>query len=258
MKHILIKSAIALSLGVAPVAALAQTDQEEPGVKLEEKSSAGKTELKGDADTSMSGDTQAGAEADATLKQDRSAEGAMEEDATSGTAQTLPAEEGTPGVEAEGSAQAEGADDSTIEGQAEAEGAVTDEETSGTAQAEGEADAPDESMAEGEADTPDESMAEGEAADTDDTTTASIPEVTTEQRTQITQIIRETEVEPVDIDVDVSVGVAVPRTVELHPLPPRIIEIVPAYAEYRYFVLADGRIIIVEPATYEVVYIITA
>jgi hypothetical protein len=62
--------------------------------------------------------------------------------------------------------------------------------------------------------------------------------------------------EPVDIDIDVNVGVVVPRTVTLQALPPRVIEIVPAYRGYEYFVLADGRIVIVEPATFKVVYIL--
>ena len=48
------------------------------------------------------------------------------------------------------------------------------------------------------------------------------------------------------------------RTVVLHPLPPRIIEIVPAYASYQYFVLADGTILIVDPGTFNVVYVIPA
>lgn len=87
-------------------------------------------------------------------------------------------------------------------------------------------------------------------------TTGSI-DISTEQRTEIRNIFVENKVEPADIDVDLSVGVAVPQTVELHPLPPRIVEIVPAYRGYEYFVLADGRIIIVEPATHKVVYILT-
>jgi hypothetical protein len=90
-----------------------------------------------------------------------------------------------------------------------------------------------------------------------DETTASI-DLSSEQRTEIRDVIVESRVEPVEIDVNLSVGVAVPRTVTLNPLPPRIIEIVPAYSGYQYFVLADGRIIIVEPATYEVVYILAA
>jgi hypothetical protein len=55
----------------------------------------------------------------------------------------------------------------------------------------------------------------------------------------------------------VRVGVAIPRTVVLHPLPPRIFEIVPDYQGYEFFVLPDGRIAIVDPTSYEIVAIIT-
>jgi hypothetical protein len=88
-----------------------------------------------------------------------------------------------------------------------------------------------------------------------DETTASI-DISAEQKTEIRTIIRETQVEPVQVDIDLRVGVAVPTTVEFHPLPPRFVEIVPQYRGYEYFLLADGRIIIVEPATHEVVYIL--
>lgn len=88
-------------------------------------------------------------------------------------------------------------------------------------------------------------------------TTASI-DITNEQQVEIRSVIEEADVEPVSVDFDINVGVAVPQTVELRPLPPRIIEVVPEYEGYQYFLLADGRIIIVEPATMEVVYIIVA
>ena len=97
-------------------------------------------------------------------------------------------------------------------------------------------------------------QAEGESKPSDETT-ASV-DISTEQKTEIRTVIQETKVEPADVDIDISVGVAVPTTVEFHPLPARIVEIVPQYRGYEYFVLADGRIIIVEPSSHEVVYII--
>jgi hypothetical protein len=42
----------------------------------------------------------------------------------------------------------------------------------------------------------------------------------------------------------------------LQRLPPRIIKLVPRYEGYRYFVLADGRIVIVDPDALEIVVII--
>ena len=59
-----------------------------------------------------------------------------------------------------------------------------------------------------------------------------------------------------EIDIDIDIGVVVPRTVRYYPLPPRIIEIVPEFEGYVYFVLVDGRIVIVHPDTYVIVYII--
>ena len=58
--------------------------------------------------------------------------------------------------------------------------------------------------------------------------------------------------------LDISVGVEVPRhKVRLHRLPARIVKIVPAYESYEYFVLADGRIVIVDPDTYKIVVILS-
>ncbi|TPK11711.1 DUF1236 domain-containing protein [Mesorhizobium sp. B2-5-7] len=102
-------------------------------------------------------------------------------------------------------------------------------------------------------------QAQGKASTQDKTSTASINNVTVEQKTQITHVIRETKVEPVtNVDFDVSVGIEVPRhKVRLHRLPARIVKIVPAYEAYEYFVLADGRIVIVDPDTYKIVLVLT-
>jgi hypothetical protein len=87
-------------------------------------------------------------------------------------------------------------------------------------------------------------------------TTGSV-NVTAEQKTEIKQVITETKAEPVpDVNFEVNVGVAVPRTIELQPLPPRIVKLVPRYEGYRYFLLADGRIVIVDPDSLEIVVII--
>ncbi len=58
-----------------------------------------------------------------------------------------------------------------------------------------------------------------------------------------------------NIGVDIAVGVAVPRTIVLNPLPPTIVEIVPEYRRYR-FVAVEGRILIVDPVTFEIVDVI--
>lgn len=80
--------------------------------------------------------------------------------------------------------------------------------------------------------------------------------VTTEQRTEIKQVITETKAEPVrDMNFEMNVGVPVPRTIELQPLP-RIVKLVPRYKGYSYFLLAGGRIIIVDPDSLEIVLVI--
>ncbi|GES40829.1 hypothetical protein RsS62_00810 [Rhizobium dioscoreae] len=84
-------------------------------------------------------------------------------------------------------------------------------------------------------------------------------QVSVEQQTQIRQVVKEVHVTPVrETDFSVSVGATIPRKIELEPLPPRIVQIVPQYKAYRFFVLADGRIVIVDPSTFTIVYIIDA
>ncbi|MBW9115541.1 DUF1236 domain-containing protein [Rhizobium cauense] len=83
--------------------------------------------------------------------------------------------------------------------------------------------------------------------------------VTVEQRTEIRQVIQEVHVEPVkEVDFTVSVGTTIPKRAHLQRLPPRIVKIVPAYEGYRFFLLADGRIVIVDPDALTIVYIIEA
>lgn len=83
--------------------------------------------------------------------------------------------------------------------------------------------------------------------------------LTAEKRTTIHQSITREHVTPVrDVNFQVNVGVEVPRTVDLRPLPPSVIEVVPQYRGYRFFVLGDGRIVIVQPSDYKIVTIIAS
>jgi hypothetical protein len=91
--------------------------------------------------------------------------------------------------------------------------------------------------------------------ETDPGTTASI-NLSTEQQTELRGVLSEG-ASPVDATFDVTIGATAPDTVEIRPLPPRFVEVVPQYEGYRYFVLADGRIVIVEPDTTEIVYIMS-
>ncbi len=76
------------------------------------------------------------------------------------------------------------------------------------------------------------------------------------KRSQIAKSFSSHKVKSTNVDIDVSVGVAVPHSVVLHTVPVDIVEIVPAFRGYRYFVLASGEIVIVDPATFVVVYVL--
>ncbi|MGZ2483125.1 hypothetical protein ACVITL_001648 [Rhizobium pisi] len=83
--------------------------------------------------------------------------------------------------------------------------------------------------------------------------------ISVEQQTEIRNVVKEVHVEPVDeVDFTVSVGTTIPKKVRLEPLPPQIVKIVPQYKAYRFFILADGRIVIVDPSAFTIVYIISA
>ncbi|WP_032918639.1 DUF1236 domain-containing protein, partial [Mesorhizobium erdmanii] len=127
-------------------------------------------------------------------------------------------------------------------------------------QAQGKAKVQTDQQAQGKAGATTDQQAQGKASSQDKTSTASITNVTVEQKTEITNVIRETKVEPVArVDFDISVGVDVPRNhkIRLHRLPARIVKIIPAYETYEYFMLADGRIVIVDPDTLKIVLILT-
>jgi hypothetical protein len=79
-----------------------------------------------------------------------------------------------------------------------------------------------------------------------------------EQRTRISTVIRGQHVQPVtNINFSISVGARVPRDVSFHPLP---VEVVTYYPEWRgyEFILVNEQIVVVDPATFEIVAVIDA
>jgi hypothetical protein len=223
MRAILIKSTIALGLGVACGPALAQTEQGQsgecpPGMECPQPQDGGGEGQQPDAqggaapgeqqpDTGQgateqpSPDAQQQPETDTTQPQEGQTAPETEQQPSQGEAEQQPSQEGT-------EQPAEGEQQQTQEGQ-------TTEQTTDV-------------------------------------------DVTVEQKTEITQVVREQNVEPIDVDFEVSTGVVVPETVKvkLKPLPPRIVQIVPVYEGYLFFVLADGRIVIIEPSTLKIVLIL--
>jgi Protein of unknown function (DUF1236) len=82
-------------------------------------------------------------------------------------------------------------------------------------------------------------------------------QLTDEKRTNVNQtILRDRNVNRINtVNFSINVGTRVPRSVRLVALPTSVIEIVPEYRSYRYFVV-DDQICIVEPSTYEIVEVI--
>ena len=60
-----------------------------------------------------------------------------------------------------------------------------------------------------------------------------------------------------NVNFSLTVGTVVPRTVRIVVLPPRVVEIYPAWRGYYYFLVGD-QIVIVEPDTLRIVFIIDA
>jgi len=81
--------------------------------------------------------------------------------------------------------------------------------------------------------------------------------LTTEQRTKITNVIRDQHVQSVDhVNFALSVGTRVPREgVHIQRLPSEVVSIYPEWRGYDYIVVHE-RIVIIDPKTYEIVEII--
>jgi Protein of unknown function (DUF1236) len=80
-------------------------------------------------------------------------------------------------------------------------------------------------------------------------------ELTPAQRTTIYRTITRERVRAAAPGVDVRLGARVPQAVELSELPTAVIEDVPSVRRYRYMVV-DNEVVLVDPATSEVVEII--
>jgi hypothetical protein len=44
--------------------------------------------------------------------------------------------------------------------------------------------------------------------------------------------------------------------VKLHPFPPALVEIIPTHRSYQYLVVTDRRIVIVDPSTREIAFVL--
>lgn len=79
--------------------------------------------------------------------------------------------------------------------------------------------------------------------------------LSTEQRTKITTIIRQHKVEPARLNVRVSVGTRVPDSVHFYPLPAEVFVVYPEWRGYDYILVAD-QILVIDPRTHQIVAIL--
>ncbi len=59
--------------------------------------------------------------------------------------------------------------------------------------------------------------------------------------------------QPVRVNVNIRVGERIPETVVVRPLPTEVVELVPEYRGYDYFVDSDDEIVFVSPKSHEIV-----
>ena len=77
-----------------------------------------------------------------------------------------------------------------------------------------------------------------------------------EKRGQISTAIKQEKIPALaNVNFNVSIGTRVPSTVRFHPIPSRIVEIYPQWRGYQV-IYVNGRYVVVQPETYEIVYII--
>jgi len=80
--------------------------------------------------------------------------------------------------------------------------------------------------------------------------------ITTEQRTQITQAFTRVNVQPVtNVSFNVSVGVVVPTDVTLHTCPGEVVRVLPGVTECRFVIVRD-RVVIVEPSSRRIITVV--
>ena len=81
--------------------------------------------------------------------------------------------------------------------------------------------------------------------------------LSTEQKTKVRTVIREkVKAQPLtNVNFSVSVGTRVPRDVRYYPVPAEVVSIYPQWSGY-HFILVNDQIVIIDPASFEIVYII--
>ena len=81
--------------------------------------------------------------------------------------------------------------------------------------------------------------------------------LSSQQRSQITAVIKKQSVKPVQVNFSVNVGTRVPPEVHYYPLPTEVVTIYPEWRGYNY-ILVGGQILVIDPDTREIVAVLDA
>lgn len=80
--------------------------------------------------------------------------------------------------------------------------------------------------------------------------------ISDQQRTRVSQSISRVDVQPINsVNFSLTVGTSVPRDIRLQTLPSEVVEVVPQYRGYSFFVVRD-EIVIVEPSSLKIVTVL--
>jgi hypothetical protein len=130
----------------------------------------------------------------------------------------------------------------------------------GSSDADGNADVKSKSTSEsgaGAASSPNKSVDEGSKRSATGQGEAGAGNLTSEQHTKITGIIRQHKVAPTQLNVSVRVGTRIPDSVHFYPLPQEVFVIYPEWRGYDYIMVGD-EILVIDPRTHQIVAILEA
>lgn len=109
----------------------------------------------------------------------------------------------------------------------------------------------------GAASSPNKSADEGKRSTTGQGVAAGAANLTSEQHTKITGIIRQHKVAPTQLNVSVRVGTRIPNSVRFYPLPREVFVIYPEWRGYDY-IMVGNEILVIDPRTHQIVAILEA
>ncbi len=97
----------------------------------------------------------------------------------------------------------------------------------------------------------------GNASTTGQGAAAGAANLSTEQRTKITTILRQHRVQPTHLNISVRVGGTVPASVHFYPLPTEVVEVYPEWRGYDYILVGD-QIVVINPRNHLIVAVLEA